>query len=107
MFRGLLIVALMVGGPLAVIFLGQLALRLYRWRCVQSEGRHTNDTVKCARCGYSLTELEIPRCPECGALRGFTKPLSALGLAEEEIREGFARQKARREQQPAPDEEEP
>ena len=41
--------------------------------------------------------LDIPRCPECGALRGFKKPLTDLGLTEEEIRAGFARRRRERE----------
>ena len=46
-------------------------------------------TVKCANCGYVMEGLSMPRCPECGALRGFKVPLDKLGLSEDEIRAGF------------------
>ncbi len=58
--------------------------------------RKGDDDLVCARCGYDLRGLELPRCPECGTLRGFTVPLAALGLSEPEIREGFARMRAHR-----------
>lgn len=49
----------------------------------------------CGRCGYSLHGLEIPRCPECGTLAGFTKSLHELGLSDEEIRVGLVKRKHR------------
>ncbi len=49
------------------------------------------EPITCSRCGYDLSALDVPRCPECGALRGFDVPLDELGLSEEEIRAGFAR----------------
>jgi hypothetical protein len=42
--------------------------------------------VRCDRCGYPLEGLPLPRCPECGALRGFTVPIEALGIREDELR---------------------
>ncbi len=59
------------------------------------------DVPRCARCGYDLSRLEYPRCPECGALRGFKVPLEQLGLTDEEVRTGFKRQ---REIRQSPDE---
>jgi hypothetical protein len=56
------------------------------------------ETVKCAKCGYTMEGLTLPRCPECGALRGFDVPLDQLGLSEEEIRTGFANTARRREE---------
>ena len=47
--------------------------------------------TRCANCGYPLEGLDIARCPECGALRGFKKPLHELGLTEKEVRDGFER----------------
>jgi len=49
--------------------------------------RHNDKpTIKCLKCGYNLEGLELPRCPECGALRGFKVPIDQLGLSEEELR---------------------
>lgn len=50
----------------------------------------------CLKCGYELAGLEIPRCPECGTLVGFDKPLDELGLSDEEVRAGFARRRRSR-----------
>ena len=62
-----------------------------------SDGGIEVDEPRCANCGYPMKGLEIPRCPECGALRGFKRPLHELGLAEQEVREGFARRRRERE----------
>lgn len=40
----------------------------------------------CRRCGYPLPGLELPRCPECGAMKCFNATLEDLGLSEEELR---------------------
>ena len=91
----------MIGG-LAALFLARwgvwLVLRAIglRRRVRQKAARPDAEQLKCAHCGYNLEGLEIPRCPECGALRGFTVPLDELGLTEEEIRSGFARRKLER-----------
>ena len=50
----------------------------------------------CAGCGYNMKGQAIPRCPECGALRGFTTSVDQLGLTEEEIRKGFERKREAR-----------
>ncbi len=50
----------------------------------------------CAGCGYNMEGQTIPRCPECGALRGFTTSVDQLGLTEEEIRKGFERKREAR-----------
>lgn len=39
----------------------------------------------CVRCGYNLSGLSIPRCPECGAAVGFDKTFSELGVDEAEV----------------------
>ena len=71
--------------------------RLNRWHQRRRAWRAEKRVGKCANCGYPLKGLDIPRCPECGALRGFKKPLTELGLTEEEIRAGFARRRQERE----------
>ncbi len=47
----------------------------------------------CANCGYNMEGQALPRCPECGALRGFTASVEQLGLTEQEIRKGFDRKR--------------
>ena len=54
------------------------------------------EPVKCSNCGYTMDGLSMPRCPECGALRGFAVPLDELGLTEAEIRDGFEETARRR-----------
>jgi len=71
--------------------------RLGRWHQLRRARRAEKGVGTCANCGYPLKGLDIPRCPECGALRGFKKPLTELGLTEEEIREGYARRRRKRE----------
>ena len=51
---------------------------------------------RCARCGYDLRGLELPRCPECGTLWGFRVPLDKLGLSEDELRDSFERRRRER-----------
>ena len=40
----------------------------------------------CRRCGYVLRGLAMKRCPECGALLGFTKSAEELGIEDAELR---------------------
>lgn len=49
--------------------------------------------MMCAGCGFDMQGQPIPRCPECGALRGFTVSLDELGLTEDQIRSGFQGQR--------------
>jgi hypothetical protein len=93
-----------IGIPFAVVLLLALLVRwgwagrpLRRWLERRSARRAEMGVTRCAKCGYPLEGLELPRCPECGALRGFKTPLNELGLTEEEIREGFARRRRERE----------
>jgi len=63
---------------------------LMRYANIQSKGwtgPSKNDfKVRCKRCGYNLAGLTIPRCPECGSLRGFEKSMHELGFHDDEIR---------------------
>jgi len=86
------VVFLFVLLPLGAHFIIKALMRAWPWHA----RRICNDTPVCARCGYDLRGLELPRCPECGTLRGFRAPLGELGLSETEVREGFARTRARR-----------
>ena len=58
-----------------------LLRRSRRQRCAERKKREEIER-RCARCGYDLRGLELPRCPECGTLWGFRVPLDELGLSE-------------------------
>ena len=87
----LTISGLAVGALVALIV--TMRVRRHQQAVWAAQQREDGDRPVCAKCGYSLAGLELPRCPECGALRGFNVPLEALGLTEEEVREGFARRR--------------
>ncbi len=36
--------------------------------------------ISCLNCGYDLRETPVPRCPECGYLKGFNKTAEELGI---------------------------
>lgn len=85
---------------IAVVF----AVLYYRLRAWMLRPKKAPDTAaRCAGCGYELAHLEIPRCPECGALRGFKRPLDELGLTDEEVRSGFERMRKLRSSSPPPE----
>lgn len=86
-------IAVVAGATALVLALSRKLGHRLPWR--HGSRVDMSETI-CVNCGYPLKGLDIPRCPECGALRGFTKPLDELGLTEEEIREGFARRKRER-----------
>ena len=68
---------------------------LHEWKKKRDEIRKAKESGElCSGCGYNMAGQEIPRCPECGALRGFTTSVDELGLTEEEIRSGFQRKRA-------------
>ena len=91
-------IALLTVFGIAVLFGRSMLRRIKPLRAVQEwwARRAERGVTRCAKCGYSLVGLEFPRCPECGALRGFTVPLHKLGLTEQEIRDGFARRREER-----------
>ncbi len=39
----------------------------------------------CDHCGYNLTNLVVPRCPDCGKAIGFDKSFEELGIDEAEV----------------------
>lgn len=53
----------------------------------------TDELSVCRKCGYELTGLNVPRCPECGCALGFTKTFEELGLSDDEVREAENRQR--------------
>lgn len=78
-----------------VLFGGMLSLRRTLGRKEGfAEGRF--EVVRCAACGYALRGLDLARCPECGALRGFCVPLTDLVLTEDELRAARARKECAR-----------
>ena len=67
---------------LALFFIGMLgAIAVARIKRRRRAARHRN--LRCARCGYDLSQTAVPRCPECGALAGFGKSAEELGIADE------------------------
>ena len=67
----------------------------HEWKNKRDEIRKAKESgMICGGCGYNMEGQEIPRCPECGALRGFTTSVDELGLTEDEIRRGFQRKRA-------------
>jgi len=67
-------------GMLAILFLVRRSVR----RMLSSR----DDAAAGLRCpcGYPLTNLNLPRCPECGRVIGFDATPEELGLSEEELR---------------------
>ena len=71
-----------------------LGRRYRKWKKPRDDIRRAKENgALCAGCGYNMEGQAIPRCPECGALRGFTTSVDQLGLTEEEIRKGFERKR--------------
>ena len=62
-----------------------LAVRLIRLRRQTRHERATATLPPTCPCGYELTGLSIPRCPECGRAVGFDKSVEELGLTKAEI----------------------
>ncbi len=74
-----------------------LGRRYRKWKKTRDDIRRAKESgALCAGCGYNMEGQAIPRCPECGALRGFTTSVDQLGLTEEEIRKGFKRKQEAR-----------
>ncbi len=45
-----------------------------------------SEARRCDGCGYNLTGITVPRCPECGVVIGFTKTFEQLGIDEAQVR---------------------
>ena len=87
----------LAGGAILLTLLG----RVFRRKCPRCQGRGLQGRpeeppAKCRRCGYNLTGLSAPRCPECGCVIGFDKTFEELGLTEEETRTAIDRPRPRR-----------
>lgn len=76
---------LLIGAPLAFMVMTKLAIHLLRRRSAKEDGPGV--AMACAKCGYDLAGLDIPRCPECGSVIGFHKTFNDLGIDEKEVRE--------------------
>ena len=91
------LIALVLAAAGATWIIGALRRRYREWQNTRDDIRDAKASGKlCAACGYNMEGQAIPRCPECGALRGFTASVDQLGLTEEEIREGFERKREAR-----------
>lgn len=75
--------------PFLVLMVASLVRRVYRLRKAL---RAQPDLRRC-RCGYALTGLDIPRCPECGRAIGFDCTFEDLGIAEKDVRDYIERKK--------------
>lgn len=79
-------IGLSIGALGVVMLLIPLALTLLLLRGAAT-GRSDDDPTRvCRRCGYEMIGLPQKRCPECGALTGFTRSAEELGIDEHEIR---------------------
>ena len=91
------LVALVLAASGATWIIGVLRRWFRERKNTRDEIRNAKESGKlCAACGYNMEGQSIPRCPECGALRGFTASVDQLGLTEEEIRKGFERKREAR-----------
>jgi hypothetical protein len=72
--------------PLSIsaIILALVALFFLR-RSVRREIRGQTESTQICRCGYTLANLTVPRCPECGRVVGFDATAEQLGLSREEL----------------------
>jgi hypothetical protein len=75
----------------SVLFVWAL-LRLAR--LLRRRNRTEDRAPRCGRCGYNLTDVALPRCPECGCAIGFDRTLAELGIEEAEA-ERHAQQRRR------------
>ncbi len=87
---------LLIASPFAATLVLALGVWWMRRRRIRRQPAVADkDAPRCARCGYDLRGQTLPRCPECGTLRGFRVPMEGLGLTEAELQD-YAREKAAR-----------
>jgi hypothetical protein len=72
-----------------LLVIGSVGVARYR-----RSHRKLHPEVRRCKCGYALTGLSIPRCPECGRAIGFDRTFEDLGISEEEVRQNVARKQA-------------
>ena len=75
----------MIAGAFVVLLLTLLlllalvvAVRLFRSKAAKA--RRSANELTCSRCGYDLSRIRVPRCPECGALAGFGRSAEELNI---------------------------
>ncbi len=83
-WQGIISGALLLALVLSPVFL-IIIITYVRWRRNRSSFRKEEDLPICLHCGYDLRGLSIPRCPECGTLKGFKVPFKDMGIGEKEI----------------------
>lgn len=76
---GIMMILLICG----VVFVPRLFRAIYSSPAKRAEQRKT--FLTCYHCGYRLTGVETPRCPECGCAFGFHKTFTELGVDETEL----------------------
>lgn len=66
---------------LFAIFLARRVLRAM----IGGRATRTVDRGRTCRCGYDLSRLELPRCPECGLVAHFDATADQMGLTDDEL----------------------
>jgi hypothetical protein len=83
---------------LIVLWIGaRICVRLFSRR----RQRRPVDPDRC-KCGYTLENLLVPRCPECGRVIHFDATAEELGLTNEELERAQAARLRRRESENMP-----
>jgi len=76
---------------------GLLVLRRQLRRSIANwvSSREHRAAAEVCRCGYSLRELDVARCPECGRVVGFEATADDLGLTTEQLARVQEKRRAR------------
>lgn len=80
-------ILMLIGGVLALP-IGVLAIlaALSERRRLRSDRDTRVAELTCRHCGYPMTGLPLPQCPECGCAFGFDKTFRELGVMPDELR---------------------
>ena len=70
---------------ISLMVLAGVVLAGTRVRAIRRKRRSKEVEPKRCVCGYEMTGLSLPRCPECGRLDGFDKTFEELGLTEDDM----------------------